>query len=139
MIASCSTFQGDPITEINFLEASRQSFSVAWLWSVEGIWSPETQDWNDAWNKMSKTYWKVKGLMRLHVHPPYWFVSLPEEPLSDRGLLVFLPGYLDCPPNPRSHPPNAKAKVFVLTFLISLSLSPNPHVPCISGDKGPLV
>lgn len=87
--------------------------------------------------------------MRLDVHPDYQFVSLPKEPHSDRGLLMFLPVYLHCPPQYTLTPTQYKSKcscsnsalgkekLFYLTQFFSCCLLIHMF-QAIPGDKGPL-
>lgn len=116
-------FYQDPAVRVHFISALSSALTVLFLYlslvKLIILWRPRTEDW---WNKLTLYGAASIGALSLTFSATFWFNAVEAEVYGVSMLFVGLVTWLALRWNERSDSPNHQKYIFLIAYLIGLSL-----------------
>lgn len=116
-------FYSDPAVRIHFFSALTSALTVMFLYlslvKLIILWRPRTED---LWNKVSLYTSAAIGAFSLSFSATFWFNAVEAEVYGISMLFVSLVAWLSLRWNERADSPNHQRYIFLIAYLIGLSL-----------------
>ncbi|MFA6469009.1 MAG: DUF2723 domain-containing protein [Bacteroidota bacterium] len=116
-------FYSDPAVRIHFISALSSALTAMFLYlslvKLIILWRPRTED---AWNKISLYTSAAVGAFSLSFSATFWFNAVEAEVYGISMLFVSLVTWLSLRWNERADSPSHQKYIFLIAYLIGLSL-----------------